>query len=310
MRFSTVAAPLALAGLVVAAPAPANKGLTARNNDGKKYDDATILQYALTLEHLERAFYRDTLNQLGASAFESAGYSDYVRYRFTEIANHEANHVNVLTSGLSAAGATPVKECSYNFGNLTPASFIATSQVLEDIGTAAYLGAAPSVQSKAYLALAGSILVVEGRHSAWVLSAADNQDAFPRAYQAPLDFNQVFSLAAPFFTGCPSDASSLDLPFKAFPALTVTSTGPYKVGDTVSFKTEKDVGAKYAAFVDALGAKFVPISGTSGSITIPEGITGQSYLVLTKDKNGTKDASTVAGPAVIQVPVQATSFQY
>ena len=26
-----------------------------------------------SLEHLERAFYRDTLNQLGASAFESAG---------------------------------------------------------------------------------------------------------------------------------------------------------------------------------------------------------------------------------------------
>ena len=85
--------------------------------------------------------------------------SDYVRYRFTEIANHEANHVNVLTSGLSAAGATPVKECSYNFGDLTPASFIATSQVLEGVGVAAYLGAAPSVQSKAYLALAGSILV-------------------------------------------------------------------------------------------------------------------------------------------------------
>ena len=152
--------------------------------------------------------------------------------------------------------------------------------------------------------------VVEARHSAWVLSAADNQDAFPRAYQAPLDFNQVFSLAAPFFTGCPSDASSLDLPFKAFPALTVTSTGPYKAGDTVSFKTEKDVGAKYAAFVDALGAKFVPISGTSGSITVPEGITGQSYLVLTKDKKGTQDASTVAGPAVIQVPVQATEFAF
>lgn len=154
------------------------------------------------------------------------------------------------------------------------------------------------------------IYSVESQHGTWALSAADNQDGFPRPYAAPLDFNQVFSLAAPFFTGCPSDASSLDLPFKAFPALTVTSTGPFKVGDKINFSTEKDVGAKYAAFVDTLGAKFVPISGTSGSITIPEGITGQSYLVLTKDNKGTKDANTVAGPAIVNVPVQATTFSY
>lgn len=307
MRFSTVAAPLALAGLAAAAPAPAAKGLNKRNNS-PRFDDATILNYALTLEHLERAFYRDSLNTYGADAFSGAGKEDYVRYRFTEIANHEKQHVDFLTAGLTAAGATPVKECEYAFGITSVDTFIATAQLLENIGVAAYLGAAPSISSKAYLAAAGSILAVEARHSTWTLSAADNQDGFPRAYEAALDFNQVFSLAAPLITSCP--AGSPSLPFKAFPALTVTSTGPFKAGDEISFSTAKDVGAKYAAFVGFGETKFAPVSGTTGSITIPAGITGQTYLILTKDNKGTLDANTVAGPAVISVPVQATTFEY
>lgn len=42
-----IAAPLAVAGLVAAAPSTQEKSIVARNNGGK-YDDATILNYALT----------------------------------------------------------------------------------------------------------------------------------------------------------------------------------------------------------------------------------------------------------------------
>jgi len=300
------AATLALAGLAAAAPTTPVTSLHARNNS-PRYDDATILQYALTLEHLERAFYRDTLNTYGADAFSSAGYPDYVRFRFTEIANHEKTHVDFLTTALSAAGATPVKECKYAFGIDSIGTFLATSQLLEGVGVAAYQGAAPSISNKAYLAVAAAIYAVEVRHSTWVLSAADNQDGFPRAFEAALDFNQVFSLAAPLITSCPSDSPAL--PFKAFPALTVSTEGPYSVGQKISFST-KASGAKYAAFIAATGSKFVEISGNSGEIEIPEGITGQSYLVLTNNNKSALDADTVAGPAVINVPVQATTFPY
>lgn len=174
-------------------------------------------------------------------------------------------------------------------------------------GVAAYLGAAPSISNKDYLAVAGSILVVEAQHETWVKSSADNKDGFPRPFAAGLDFDQVYSLAAPFITSCPS--SNPALPFKAFPAVTVTNTGTLKTGDTVNFKTEKDVGAKYAAFVSAVGTNFVPVSGTSGSIKIPEGITGQSYLILTKTKS-VSDSATVAGPAIVDIPVPAQNFDY
>lgn len=58
----------------------------------------------------------------------------WVRERFTEIANHERTHVEFLTTALKAAGATPVQECTYDFGTSSPEVFLATSQILEGVG--------------------------------------------------------------------------------------------------------------------------------------------------------------------------------
>lgn len=172
---------------------------------------------------------------------------------------------------------------------------------------AAYLGAAPSISNKAYLAVAGSILIVEAEHETWLKSAVDSQDGFPRPFAAGLDFDQVFSLAAPFIKSCPP--SNPPLPFKSFPALTATIEGIPRPGSKVNFKVAKDVGAKYAAIVSATNTQFVPVSGTSGSITVPEGIRGQSYLILTKTQSVT-DEATVAGPAILNFPLPNRNFSY
>ena len=153
----------------------------------------------------------------------------------------------------------------------------------------------------------GAILVVEAEHETWVRSAADDLDPYPRPFQTPLDFNQVYTIVAPLFKSCPS--SSPALPFKAFPSLTVSTSGPYYPGQKISYSTSAS-GASYAAFKTATGSMFVPISGSSGSVTIPEGIVGQSYLVLTNSNSSAMDDATVAGPAILEVPVQATLFPY
>jgi hypothetical protein len=231
----------------------------------------------------------------------------WVRERFTEIASHEKTHVDFLTAALKAAGATPVQACTYDFGVTSPQTFIATAQILEGVGVAAYLGAAPSIANKDYLAVAGSILIVEAEHETWLKSAVDSQDGFPRAFAAGLDFNQVYSLAAPFIKSCPS--SNPPLPFTAFPGLTAEIQGTPKPGATVTFKAAKDVGAKYAAFVSATNTQFVSVSGASGSLQIPEGIRGQTYLILTKTKS-VSDSAVVAGPALLNVPLPNRNFGY
>lgn len=298
---SKVAAALALASSVSSAPV-----LEERNNGGgSAINDGVILNYALTLEHLEAAFYKEGLNMYNAGAFNDASFPEWVRLRFTEIANHEATHVTVLTGALEAAGVKPVKACTYNFGLTGPESFLATAQVLEGVGVAAYLGAAPFIQNKDYLAVAGSILVVEAQHETWVRSAADNQDGFPKPFAAGLQFNHVYSLAAPFFKSCPSDNPTL--PVKAFPALKVNTAGPYSKGQKISVNVPS--GAKYAAFVDAVATTFQPVSQGTAEITIPSYVGGQTYLILTSSKAAT-DAATVAGPAVLFIDVPATTFSY
>ena len=73
--------------------------------------DTDVLQYALTLEHLENAFYTEGLDKLDEQAFADAGYPPWVRARFEQIKGHEATHVQVLSAAL---GDVATKPCTYN----------------------------------------------------------------------------------------------------------------------------------------------------------------------------------------------------
>lgn len=59
-----------------------------------------ILQYALTLEHLEDTFYREGLAKYTEADFKSAGFDSTTYNNFKTISNDEASHVDFLTTGL------------------------------------------------------------------------------------------------------------------------------------------------------------------------------------------------------------------
>lgn len=99
--------------------------------------DADILNYALTLEHLEDKFYREGLANFTQADFAAEGFDATVYDNLKEVSSDETTHVSFLTAALTKAGAKPVAECTYAFGVTDVKTFLATASILEGVGVSA-----------------------------------------------------------------------------------------------------------------------------------------------------------------------------
>lgn len=263
--------------------------------------DADILNFALTLEHLEATFYSQGLAKYDAKAFSNAGFSDDVRKKVQSISEDETSHVAFLTTALTAAGATPVQACNYTFPHTDPKSFLAVSQILEGVGVSAYLGAAGSIANANYLTAAATILTVEARHNAY-MRLVNGESPFPAAYDTPVDPRSIVTLATPFFTGCPNGSAPA---FQGFPALNIT--GKLTPGSKLTVASTNTTGATNCVFLSGLNT--TSSSFTNGTCDVPtDGKigAGQVYVLLTSSQNAS-DASTIAGPAIVETEVPGSS---
>jgi hypothetical protein len=139
---------------------------------GVPASDVAILNFALTLEYLEAAFY----NEAVAKGSFNGDTNTFARV----VAAHENAHVKFLQGAL---GKAAVKQPTFDFKgtNIDQAKFEATATVLEDTGVQAYLGQVGNIKNKKILAAAGSILPVEARHAAWIreIRLAKTQGTIP-----------------------------------------------------------------------------------------------------------------------------------
>ncbi|KAF7338580.1 Protein rds1 [Mycena venus] len=258
-------------------------------------DDTTVLNFALTLEHLENAFYSDALKKFSEADFQNAGLPSYARGRFSQVAEHEAAHVAFLSKALGDKATQP---CNYSFPYTDPKSFAALSQVIEGVGTSAYTGAAQYITSKSYLTAAASVLATEARHASWVASAVNKFAGWSGALDVPLGLNEVYTIAAAFITSCPS--TNPTLPVEAFPTLTFTTT-PYSPGQTISLEFTPSSAiagnALYVAFYTGLSVEYAKLE--DNQVLLPKDLRGQVYAVVTTSNSAVNGSNTVAGPAIL-----------
>jgi rubrerythrin len=123
--------------------------------------DVGILNYALTLEYLEAAFYNEaTANNKKKTFLKGAQEQAFLK----RVTADENAHVAFLKKAL---GSKAVKAPKVDFGNTTAtaAAFLRTSVALENTGIAAYAGQALNISDPAYVAAALSIHSVEARHA-------------------------------------------------------------------------------------------------------------------------------------------------
>ena len=158
--------------------------------------DVDVLNYALTLEHLEYAFYRDGI---GLFTFGTDGRGASIDTNFAAIRDHEGAHVETLASVITSLGGTPVEEATYDFGDAytDPMAFMTTAAALENTGVSAYDGAAQFLTDAELLTAAGSIVAVEARHASY-LNLLTGELPFPAAFETPLTMDEVLEIAGPF----------------------------------------------------------------------------------------------------------------
>ncbi len=191
LRKSAVAGGAAMSGgAVLGAFAPGAMAAKPNGRPPAKFGkgDIGILNYALTLEYLEAAFYNGaTAANLALSAQASA---------FLKVVTKDENaHVAFLKSKL---GAKAAKEPKFNFkgANTDAAMFLKTAQVLENTGVHAYSGQALNIKKAAYVKAAVSILTIEARHASVIglLNDPSGEMIAPDgAFDTPLTAKQVLA---------------------------------------------------------------------------------------------------------------------
>lgn len=184
--------------LGVLASAPLVLAATAREvfAQGLPQQIVDTLNFALTLEHIEDAFYRTGNDTVGLIPDQYKGI-------FNHIGLHEAQHVAFLESALGdVAVARPEADFTAGgkfadvFSNFD--TFLALSQTFEDLGVAAYKGQAGNlIANDDLLTAALQIHSVEARHAA-IVRRIGGKKAWDMAFDEPKTKEDVLAAAKPF----------------------------------------------------------------------------------------------------------------
>ena len=155
--------------------------------------DIGILNYALTLEYLETAFYADVV--------KSGLFKGEELKAIEKFGKEESEHVDALSAAVKSLGGKPAPQPKTEFPLKSAKSVLELAGSVENLGAAAYLGQAANITSPEVLASALAIHSVEGRHAAALNTLLGLPITPDGAFAKPADAKTVLKSVEPFIVG-------------------------------------------------------------------------------------------------------------
>jgi rubrerythrin len=171
---------------------PMNNGMKSETEQFGK-GDIGILNYALTLEYLEAAFYKDVVK---SGLFKGEELAVLKKF-----GAEEQQHVEALNGTVRKLGGKPAPMPKAEFPLENAKSVAELAGTVENLGAAAYLGQAANIKSPEVLAAALSIHSVEARHAATLNTLLKMSITPDGAFGKPADVKTVLKSVEPFIVG-------------------------------------------------------------------------------------------------------------
>ncbi|MBA2439184.1 MAG: ferritin-like domain-containing protein [Thermoleophilaceae bacterium] len=155
--------------------------------------DLEIVNYALTLEYLEAAFYADVIK---SGVVKTKAVVEAAKM----IGQNEQEHVDALLATAMKLG-TPAEKPKTDFQAVIDGGekmVLETAAVVENLGASAYLGQAGRIESKEILAAALAIHTIEGRHAAALNTIVGKPIVPDGAFAKPASMEEVLPKIKPF----------------------------------------------------------------------------------------------------------------
>jgi hypothetical protein len=184
---------LAACGSKSKSSSTASSTSTAASQSGGGAGDIKIVNYALTLEYLETAFYQDVVK----SGLFKGKQLDTIKM----FGDQEAQHVAALEATVKKLGGTPAAKPKTKFPLTSAGSVLKLAATVENLGAAAYLGQAGNIQSKEVLAAALSIHTVEARHASVLNTLLGTSVQPDGAFAKRASMAEVLPKVKPFIVG-------------------------------------------------------------------------------------------------------------